>query len=123
MLETGAVLVHPKMAIYDSSAWHLASHLPLLLRGNHEPSGCVAVSAADFQALGGYNPACNPIVNSGGCHEDVELGLRAAHYFGHAAVRVLPVYVGASARRWKKFGFFVHGKQFATPVRSVTRKP
>jgi glycosyltransferase involved in cell wall biosynthesis len=117
-LEGGAALVHPRGAIYDSMGWHMASHMFYLLRGNHEPSGCVVLGTQTFAALGGYDESFQAGSEGGRTNEDTDLGARAVETFGPPAVRVLPMLVGFSARRLKRFGLFGGGANFATPVRA-----
>jgi hypothetical protein len=118
-LEAGAVLVHPRMALYDSAGWHLAMHLPELLRQANYCGGCIMVRAQEFQELGGYNEACN-MIQDGRCFEVREIADRVIDRYGWSSVAVLPVLIGASARRFQKFGLLGGGgRNFATPVRAV----
>lgn len=118
ILESGAVLAHPKEVFYDSPAWRMVLHLPQMFRGNHEPSGCVVVRRVAFISAGGYDESYQTGSEGGRAGEDSDFGRRVIQAFGPQSVRVMPLWIGASGRRWKKFGFFGHGPQFATPVRA-----
>ena len=117
ILESGKVLAHPKMALYDSMGWHMIMHLPQMLRWDYDPTGCIAIRAGDFWNVGGYNEMCNPIIDAQ-CHEDTDFGRRVLELYGPAALKIIPTYIGTSARRYKKFGLNGWGDNFSTSVRS-----
>lgn|SRR3990167_2467276 len=115
-LDSGARLAEPRLAIYDSSMWHLALHAPQMIKMHGAPS-CVAMWAKDFHDVGGYDVSCNLIANAH-CHEDVEFIDRVVATYGPGSMRLLSTYIGTSARRYRKFGLGGYGSNFATPVRS-----
>lgn len=118
-LEAGAAFVHPKMVMHDSAFWHMALHFSEMMRPASYAGGCMAMFAQDFWDMGGYDETCNMIEHAGDCFEVWEISHRAVATFGVKRVKVLPVYIGASARRFKRFGWLGGaGENFKTPVRA-----
>ena len=116
-LEAGAALVHPREAIYDSEFWHLALWAPQLVRPPMNTTRCVAVWREAFDAVGGYDPDCNPITDY--CREDLDFGRRVAAVYGKGSIQVLGPLIATSARRYKRHG--LDGWQhFDDPVRAYT---
>ena len=115
-LESGAVLAEPKLALYDSGMWHLLIHGPQMI-GMHGAPTCITITAKDFWSVGGYSADCN-IFSTEHCHEDTEFINRVVATYGPQSMKLLPIYIGTSARRFRKFGFGGYGDNFATPVRS-----
>ena len=118
-LEAGAVLVHPREAIYDSEFWNLALWAPQIVRPPSNTTRCVALWREAFDEVGGYDPDCNPI--TGYCREDLDLGRRVATLYGPRSIKVLGPLIATSARRYKRFGLS-GWENFDNPVRSyITR--
>jgi glycosyltransferase involved in cell wall biosynthesis len=118
-LESGAVLVHPREAIYDSDFWNLALWLPQVIRPRMNTTRCVALWREAFDAVGGYDPDCNPI--TGFCREDLDLGRRVVGRYGYNSIQVLGPLIATSARRYKKYA--ARGwDNFADPVRAYVRR-
>jgi len=116
-LEAGAVLVHPREAIYDSEIWNLALWLPQIVRPPMNTTRCVALWREAFDAVGGYDPNCNPI--TGHCREDLDLGQRVAAEYGQQNIKVLGPLIATSARRYQKY-VFAGLRHFNDPVRAYT---
>lgn len=114
-LETGAMLVHPREAIYDSDFWNLALWGAQIVRPTMNTTRCVAVWREAFDAVGGYDPECNPITSY--CREDLDFGRRVAALYGPDSIKVLPALIATSARRYKKHGL-TSWENFADPVRA-----
>lgn len=102
VLESGAVLAHPKETLYDSTLWNLATWTAQLMRQPWYTTRCVMVWREGFDAVGGYDPACNPLTHR--CREDVDFGMRVAALYGVESLKVLPPLVTTSARRYRQFG-------------------
>ena len=114
-LETGAALVHPREAIYDSEFWNLALWLPQVVRPRMNTTRCVALWREAFYGAGQYDVTCDPI--SSYCREDLDFGRRVAAVYGKGSIQVLGALICTSSRRYKKYGS--HGwENFADPVRS-----
>mgnify|MGYP001571120303 CR=1 FL=1 len=75
-LEAGAELAHPREAIYDSEFWNLALWRPQIFRTPMNTTRCIVVTRQVFDAVGGYDPNCNPITDY--CREDLDFGRRVA---------------------------------------------
>ena len=116
-LETGAVLVHPREAIYDSEFWNLALWMPQVLRPTMNTTRCVAVWREAFDAVGGYDPDCNPITER--CREDLDFGRRVADLYGTQSIKVLGPLIATTARRYQKYGLG-SWEHFDDPVRAYT---
>lgn len=114
-LEGGAVLVHPREAIYDSELWNLALWAPQIIRPAWNTTRCVALWREAFDAVGGYDPECNPITDY--CREDLDLGRRVAALYGYSSIKVLGPWIATSARRYKKHGLG-GWENFQDPVRA-----
>ena len=118
-LEAGAVLVHPREAIYDSEFWNLALWLPQIVRSPMNTTRCIVVPRQVFDAVGGYDPDCNPITDY--CREDLDFGRRVAGLYGKASIKVLPALIATSARRYKKYGGG-GWENFQDPVRAYVSR-
>ena len=116
-LEAGAVLVHPREAIYDSDFWNLALWMPQVLRPTMNTTRCVVVPREVFEAVGGYDVDCNPITDY--CREDLDFGRRVAAVYGKGSIQVLGPLIATSARRYKRHGLS-GWENFADPVRAYT---
>ena len=116
-LEAGAVLVHPREAIYDSEFWNLALWMPQVLRPTMNTTRCVAVWREAFDAVGGYDPDCNPITER--CREDLDFGRRVAELYGAQSIKVLGPLIATTARRYQKYGLG-SWEHFDDPVRAYT---
>lgn len=114
-LEAGAVLVHPREAIYDSEFWNLTLWGAQVVRPAMNTTRCVAVWREVFDVVGGYDPECNPI--SGRCREDLDFGRRVADFYGRGSIKVLGPLIATSARRYKKYGS-AGLQHFSDPVRA-----
>jgi glycosyltransferase involved in cell wall biosynthesis len=118
-LEAGAVLVHPREAIYDSGFWNLVLWAPQIVRPPSNTTRCVALWREAFDEVGGYDPECNPI--TGYCREDLDLGRRVMAQYGYKSIQVLGPLIATSARRYKKYG--AGGwENFDDPVRAYVRR-
>jgi len=113
-LGSGAVLVHPREVLYDSTLWNLALYWAQPFRRAKDTTRAIAVSRAVFDAVGGYDPLCNPITER--CREDLDFGQRVAGVYGYERFQVLPILIATSARRYKKFGT-AGWEHFDVPVR------
>ena len=118
-LEAGAVLVHPREAIYDSELWNLALWLPQIVRPAWNTTRCVALWREAFDAVGGYDPDCNPITEY--CREDLDFGRRVAGRYGSRSIQVLGPLIATSARRYKRHGL-VGWQHFDDPVRACIKR-
>lgn len=99
----GAVLAHGVDCIYDNFPIAMMWTPWQVVKPAHYTSGRgVAIRRQHFQALGGYDEACDPMK---GYREDLELGGRViAAYGSERVVLVRDALVGTSARREEVYG-------------------
>jgi len=119
-LEHGAVMAHPRMCFYDSVPINFLAFGLAWLRDGHQPTACNTVWAKAWQQVGGYPEDCNPILQSQEtgtvCPEMVRFAENLAARYGWQRIRLLPMLMATSARRFKRFGL-ASQRTFSVPVR------
>lgn len=116
-LDGGAVMVHPHMTFYDSTAWHLGYFIPQNLRRVVKHcSSCQVMNRETFHQVEGFDENCNSIEKW--CPEQVHIAQVIQETFGPGSVQMIGFHVTTSARRFKKHPFFLDSMAtFDDPVR------